>query len=310
MLLSESDVMNYSFEQILDEAIYLTENEAVSKVAAIPVVENSRLGAAVVSINDLDNIVEDYGCDYEDAFCAIAEQNELDPNALAVSVEDWKLIETPELAGMVPNIVVKPISEDSDEYALVEGCFEAFLESGDDDYFYPIFGILEGDAEGAASVAADASEKPGVFSKMKDKVQSGYNYGKGKAMQGYGWVKDNPKKAGAGAAAVIGAGAIAALAHRYAANKNKPGFAAKILAAIKRLASKVTPGSPEHSKLQQLANTIKNHKMAVGAGVAAAGGAYLGRHKIKQGVDWARNQASTAWNNRGKGKEAPATAKQ
>ena len=219
MLLSESELNMYNADSILSESEYLDESESITKLPAIPVVENSRLGAAVVSFSDLDNIVEDYGCDYEDAFCAIAEQNELDPNALAVSVEDWKLIETPELAGMVPNIVVKPISEDSDEYALVEGCFEAFLESGDDAYFYPIFGILEGDEEGAVKVATDAAQKPGVFSKMKDKVQSGYNYGKGKAMQGYGWVKDNPKKAGAGAAAVIGASAIAALAHRYAANK-------------------------------------------------------------------------------------------
>lgn len=286
MLLSESDVMTSDFEAILDEAVYLDESEAVTKLPAIPVVENSRLGAAVVSINDLNSIVEDYGCDYEDAFCAIAEQNELDPEDLAVSVEDWKLIETPELGYMVPNIVVKPISEDSDEYALVEGCFEAFLESGDDDYFYPIFGILEGDAEGAASVAADAAEKPGVFSRMK-----------GKAMQGYGWVKDNPKKAGTGAAAVVGAGAVAALAHRYMANKNKPGFAAKILAAIKRLASKVTPGSAEHSKLQQLANTIKNHKAATAAAIAgtatAAGGAYAGRHKIAQGGRWAKGKVSS-----------------
>ena len=120
MLLSESDVMNHNFEQILDEAVYLTENEAISKVAAIPVVENSRIGAAVVSINDLNSIVEDYGCDYEDAFCAIAEENQIDPNSLAVSVEDWKLIETPELAGMVPNIVVEPISEDNDVYHLVD----------------------------------------------------------------------------------------------------------------------------------------------------------------------------------------------
>nr|WP_278860206.1 hypothetical protein [Catenibacterium mitsuokai] len=294
MLLSESDVMTSDFEAILDEAVYLDESEAVTKLPAIPVVENSRLGAAVVSINDLNSIVEDYGCDYEDAFCAIAEQNELDPEDLAVSVEDWKLIETPELGYMVPNIVVKPISEDSDEYALVEGCFEAFLESGDDDYFYPIFGILEGDAEGAASVAADAAEKPGVFSRMKDKMQSGYNYGKGKAMQGYGWVKDNPKKAGAGAAAVVGAGAVAALAHRYMANKNKPGFAAKILAAIKRLASKVTPGSAEHNKLKQLANTIKNNKAATAAAIAgtaaAAGGAYAGRHKIAQAGRWGKGK--------------------
>ena len=132
---------------------------------------------------------------------------------------------------------------------------------------------------------------------MKGKVQSGYNYGKGKAMQGYGWVKDNPKKAGAGAAAVVGAGAVAALAHRYMANKNKPGFAAKILAAIKRLASKVTPGSAEHSKLQQLANTIKNHKAATAAAIAgtaaAAGGAYAGRHKIAQGGRWAKGKVSS-----------------
>ena len=297
MLLSESELNMYNVDSILDEAVLLDESESITKLPAVPVVENSRLGCGVVSFKDLESITEDYGCDYEDAFCAIAEQNELDPEDLAVSVEDWKLIETPELGYMVPNIVVKPISEDSDEYALVEGCFEAFLESGDDDYFYPIFGILEGDGEGAATVAADAAEKPGVFSRMKGKMQSGYEYGKGKAMQGYNWAKANPKKAGAGAAAVVGAGAIAALAHRYAANKNKPGFAAKILAAIKRLASKVTPGSAEHSKLQQLANTIKNHKAATAAAVAgtaaAAGGAYVGRHKIAQGGRWAKGKVSS-----------------
>ena len=53
------------------------------------------------SIDNLSSIVEDYGCDYEDAFCAIAEENQIDPDALAVSVEDWKLIETPELVVLV-----------------------------------------------------------------------------------------------------------------------------------------------------------------------------------------------------------------
>ena len=295
MIISESTYLDLDNYQYDDTAL---------SVNTIPVLENSRINLAMVSINNLSKLTEDYGCDYEDAFYAVAESNQINPEDLAVIVEDWKLIETPELGYMVPNIVVKPISEDSDEYALVEGCFEAFLESGDDDYFYPIFGILEGDAEGAASVAADAAEKPGVFSRMKGKVQSGYNYGKGKAMQGYGWVKDNPKKAGAGAAAVVGAGAVAALAHRYMANKNKPGFAAKILAAIKRLASKVTPGSAEHSKLQQLANTIKNNKAATAAAIAgtaaAAGGAYAGRHKIAQGAsrvrDWGKDKFSSLRN--------------
>ena len=276
MLISESDVMKSDFEAILDEAVELNEDEAVTKIKAIPVVENSRLGAAVVSIDNLSSIVEDYGCDYEDAFCAIAEENQIDPDALAVSVEDWKLIETPELVDLVPNIVVKPISEDSDEYGLVEGCFEAFLESGDDAYFYPIFGILEGNEEKSEAVADDASKKDGVFSRLKA----------------------NPRKVAAGVGgAAVGAATVAALYRRYAANKNKPGFAAKMLAAIKQLAAKVTPGSQEHSKLKQLANAIKNHKVATVAGVAGAAagtGAFLGRKRIAAAV-----------NNRGKNEQPP-----
>ena len=134
MLLSESELNMYNADSVLNEAVLLDESESITKLPAIPVVENSRIGAAVVSINDLNSIVEDYGCDYEDAFCAIAEQNELDPSSLAVSVEDWKLIETPELAGMVPNIVVKPISEDNVVYQLVDNCINEYYNTGDEGY--------------------------------------------------------------------------------------------------------------------------------------------------------------------------------
>ena len=88
MLLSESELNMYNADSILDEAVLLDESESITKLPAIPVVENSRLGCGVVSFTDLDSIVEDYGCDYEDAFCAIAEQNEIGPDTLAVSVED------------------------------------------------------------------------------------------------------------------------------------------------------------------------------------------------------------------------------
>ena len=134
MLLSESDVNIYNADYILNEVVLLDESESITKLPAIPVVENSHIGAAVVSINDLNSIVEDYGCDYEDAFCTIAEQNEIDPNYLAVSVEDWKLIETPELINLVPNIVVKPISENNIVYQAVDYCIDEYYETNDEEY--------------------------------------------------------------------------------------------------------------------------------------------------------------------------------
>ena len=137
MLLSESELNMYDADSILDEAVLLDESESITKLQAIPVVENSRLDCGVVSFTDIESIVEDYGCDYEDAFCAIAEQNELDPEDLAVSVEDWKLIETPELGYMVPNIVVKPISENNIVYQFCDYAVSALAEDAiTDEEFY------------------------------------------------------------------------------------------------------------------------------------------------------------------------------
>ena len=137
MLLSESELNMYNADSILSESEYLDESESITKLQAIPVVENSRLDCGVVSFTDIESIVEDYGCDYEDAFCAIAEQNEIDPNTLAVSVEDWKLIESPELVDLVPNIVVKPISENNIVYQFCDYAVSALAEDAiTDEEFY------------------------------------------------------------------------------------------------------------------------------------------------------------------------------
>ena len=137
MLLSKSELNMYDADSILSESEYLDESESITKLQAIPVVENSRLDCGVVSFTDIESIVEDYGCDYEDAFCAIAEQNEIDPNSLAVSVEDWKLIESPELADMVPNIVIKPISENNIVYQFCDYAVSALAEDAiTDEEFY------------------------------------------------------------------------------------------------------------------------------------------------------------------------------
>lgn len=149
MLLSESELNMYNADSILDEAVLLDESESVTKLPSIPVVENSRLGCGMVSINDLCNLVEDYDCSFEDAFCSIAEENEIDTDSLAVVVEDYNLIEMPELVDLVPNIVVKPISEDNIVYQFVDACINEYYETGDEDWLYNILdeaeSILVGD---------------------------------------------------------------------------------------------------------------------------------------------------------------------
>ena len=143
MLLSESELNMYNADSILDEAVLLDESESITKLPSVPVVENSRLGCGMVSINDLCNLVEDYDCSFEDAFCSIAEENEIDTDSLAVVVEDYNLIEMPELVDLVPNIVVKPISEDNIVYQFVDACINEYYETGDEDWLYNILDEAE-----------------------------------------------------------------------------------------------------------------------------------------------------------------------
>lgn len=129
--------MIISEDMELDFDNYQYDDRTLS-VNAVPVLENSRINSAVVSINDLTTLTEDYGCNYEDAFYAVSEANQINPEDLAVVVEDWKLIETPELIEVVPNIVVKPISESNFAFQFVDECISEYCNTGDDQYLYNI----------------------------------------------------------------------------------------------------------------------------------------------------------------------------
>lgn len=129
--------MIISEDMELDFDNYQYDDRTLS-VNAVPVLENSRINSAVVSINDLTTLTEDYGCNYEDAFYAVSKANQINPEDLAVVVEDWKLIETPELIDVVPNIVVKPISEANLAFQFVDECISEYYNTGDDQYLYNI----------------------------------------------------------------------------------------------------------------------------------------------------------------------------
>jgi len=131
MLYSESVVKGINAFDILSECVYI-DNFINPKT--IPVVENSDLGAAVVRFSDIESISECYGCDYIDAMIAVAEQNDIDPEYLAVAVDEARIIEEPELVNELANVVINPISQYDPEYMFCEECFANYLETGDESF--------------------------------------------------------------------------------------------------------------------------------------------------------------------------------
>lgn len=138
MLITESQlnrsVETTGFQGILDEAVYLSETESALNPIAVPVVENTRIGAAVVNFSDVERLAEENCLDYFEAVEAIAEANEIDMDSLAVAVDEARIIMDPSIIDECHNVVVRPISEQSDAYIFVDLMLEAFENTGDVDY--------------------------------------------------------------------------------------------------------------------------------------------------------------------------------
>lgn len=133
MLITESQLNRSTtgFENILDEAVYLNETESALSPVAVPVVENSRIGAAVVNFADVERLAEENCMDYFEAVDAIAEANEIDVDSIAVAVDEARIIMDPEIVNECHNVVVRPISENSDAFIYVDMMLEAFENTGD-----------------------------------------------------------------------------------------------------------------------------------------------------------------------------------
>lgn len=132
MLITESQLnRSTSFQNILDEAVYLNEAESALSPVAIPVVENSRIGAAVVNFTDVERLAEENCMDYFEAVDAIAEANQISATDIAVAVDEARIIMDPEIVNECHNVVVRPISENSDAFIFVDMMLEAFENTGD-----------------------------------------------------------------------------------------------------------------------------------------------------------------------------------
>ena len=137
MLFKQSDLSYNSIQEasnILNESVYLDESEAVVSAKAIPVVENTNIGAYVVRFNDISCFAEDHGVSYDDAMNSVAEANSIDIDHLAVAVKETTIMANPGIVNELNNVVVTPLPQTDTMYQFTEACVDAFIESGDTSY--------------------------------------------------------------------------------------------------------------------------------------------------------------------------------
>lgn len=165
MLFTESDFMigantseDKNFNDILGEAVFLDEEECALQPIAVPVVENTRIGALVANFSDIERLSEENNIDYIDAVYAVAESNDVNFGSIAVAIDEARIIADPELIDEVANVVVRPISENSDAYVFVDMLVEAYAKTGDVDFLNYLLEAEKAD-EGEQKAAAKAITK-------------------------------------------------------------------------------------------------------------------------------------------------------
>ena len=148
MVFSESQ-LSYNFDgynvldeafSIMDEAVYLTEEESLLSPIAVPIVENSRIGMPIVNFVDVERISEERGISYNEAVDGIACANNLDE--LAVAVPDYKLIIDPDIIHEMENVVLTPLPENDIAAVFTETYLDAWFETGDIGYLNEMLDIV------------------------------------------------------------------------------------------------------------------------------------------------------------------------
>ena len=150
MLFRQSDLVATPLEEatnILDEQVYLDEQESFLDPHTIPVIENSRLGSNIVQFDDVERLSENNDIDYISAMQYIAETNDIEPNQLAVAVDDWKIIADPDIVNELANVVINPISDNCFEAKLCESILKVYYDTEDEALTESIFDMCldEGD---------------------------------------------------------------------------------------------------------------------------------------------------------------------
>ena len=131
-LVQEADPIQEAAD-ILNESVYLTEEESLLNVDTVPVVENKRLGTNIVAFADIERLAEDFDATYLDAMQTVAEANEISMDELAVSVPEYEIIADPEIVNELNNVIIAPCNTRSYMYQVCEAAFDLAVEEDDEE---------------------------------------------------------------------------------------------------------------------------------------------------------------------------------
>ena len=134
MIYSEQDLrIGANAFDIINESAWIDGGSIISP-RTIALVESNSVGGYVVRFNDIEALSEEYGIDYIDSMLAIAEVNGIDPQYLAVAVNESDIIINPELVYELANVITVPISRNSTAYQFCEACIDRYMNTGDEGY--------------------------------------------------------------------------------------------------------------------------------------------------------------------------------
>ena len=133
MLFTESYLGTNPFS-ILDEGVYLTENESCTQPHTLPIIENSRLGVVQIPYYAIEQFTTENGCSLAEAISIISESHSLKHEDIVINIQEDEIILDPSIVNESVSIVVSPISSMDSIYQLCEDYTNAYLENEDDQY--------------------------------------------------------------------------------------------------------------------------------------------------------------------------------
>ena len=188
MLITESQLgtgVARSGMSLLESMSYLTEEESKFHAAMVPVVENARIGANVVALEDIMKFAESNGIeDLGIALNAVCEASDIAANTVMFSVQETSVIADRATAGLVKDIMAEgvaiaavPLSANHPASVLAEAAMDELFETGShallEAYINDSFGAFAEAAKKAAvaPAAAPAEDQVKNTETMLEKIK-------------------------------------------------------------------------------------------------------------------------------------------
>lgn len=134
MLYSKTDLSLNDPISFLNKAYYLGLDESMSVLhpSTIPVIFNEEIERTVVDYNILSVFSEEHELSLAESIDILAEYNQIPTDSLVIAIDEYKIIENPDLINMSIPLVIKSVNEDSFDVLFTDYLLESYIETGDE----------------------------------------------------------------------------------------------------------------------------------------------------------------------------------